>query len=168
MSQNFLKALSQCCTGSPHTTGTRAGGAREESGKFLRAQSQPRLSMERSHATPSTNTSTKLRLKCFAQPKFHMQTPSVVQYSIDAQIDVFDTQAFTEDQIKDTCEYAHTCNLGRHSRTHFQRDCNFTDRYLFSLSTTLIATPHPLLPSSLKLPSQNHFTAFHVSEFFRL
>ena len=40
-------------------------------------------------------------------------------------MDDFDTQAFTEDQSADTC------NLGRYSRTHFQRDCNFTDRHLF-------------------------------------
>ena len=58
-----------------------------------------------------------------------MQTPSVVKYSIDTQIDVFDTQAFTEDQINDTCEYAHACSLSRHSRTHFQMDCNFTDSH---------------------------------------
>ena len=56
-----------------------------------------------------------------------METPSVVEYSIDAQIDVFDTEAFAENEVDAACEYAHTCNLGCHGRTHFQRDCNFTE-----------------------------------------
>ena len=36
-----------------------------------------------------------------------------------------------------------------------------------SLSTPLITTPHPLLPVSLKLPSQQPFTACHVWELLR-
>ena len=60
-----------------------------------------------------------------------MQTPSVVEYSSDAQIDVFDTRAFAENQVDDTCEHARACNLGCHSRTHFQRKRKFTHRHPF-------------------------------------
>ena len=91
-----------------------------------------------------------------------MKTQSVVQDSIDTLIDVLNTQAFAEDQIKDALERAHTGNLGRHSRAQFQRDCNFTDRH------SSFPSPHPPLPLSLKLPSQNPFTVFHVLELFRL
>ena len=59
-----------------------------------------------------------------------MQTPSVVEYSVDAQIDVFGTQAFAEIKSIRACEYAYTCNLGCHSRAHSKRDCNLTDCHL--------------------------------------
>ena len=83
-------------------------------------------------------------------------------------IDFFDTQAFTEDQIKDSREHAHTSNLGCHSRANFQRIALLLMVTHFSLSTPLITIPHPLLPVFLKLPSQNPFTAFRVSELSRL
>ena len=57
--------------------------------------------------------------------QFHMETPSVVEYSVDAQIDVFDTQAFAENQVDEACEHAHTCNLGRRTRTHFPEGLQF-------------------------------------------
>ena len=40
--------------------------------------------------------------------QFHVQTPSVVEYSNDEQIDVFDTQPLAENQVDEACEYAHT------------------------------------------------------------
>ena len=81
-----------------------------------------------------------------------METPSVVEYSIDAQIDVFDTQAFAENEVDAACEYAHTCNLGCHGRTHFRGIAILPSVTHLSLSTPLITTPHPLLPLSVKLP----------------
>ena len=87
---------------------------------------------------------------------------SAVQDSIDSLIDVLFTQILPEDQIKDTREHAYSNNFSCHSRTHFQRHCDFTDCHPFFLSTPLITIPQPLLPLSLKLPSQKPRIAFHT------
>ena len=206
MKQNMLKTWTNATL--VHTT---TGLKRETPQKvleiFLRAS-------HKQHATPSTNTSTILSPKCFA----HMQTPSVVEYSIcemewttiqivdsrSTQVRMIhgcDTQLLyvangptvSEDgscRANDTCalqnyvqmrlrstlsehanklgillhsnrahvivawqqssdhtiprqqsnlrlthfqcsQHAHACNLGGHHRTHFQKECNFTDFHPF-------------------------------------
>ena len=87
-----------------------------------------------------------------------MHTPSVVKYSVDTQVDVFDTQAFTEAQIQNTREYAHTSNLGGHSRTHFQRDCMFANRHPFS---PVDAFDHRTTPTSAIVFEAAILVTFH-------
>ena len=47
--------------------------------------------------------------------------------TVSSMIDVLDTHAFTKNQFEDTPWHAHTNNFSCHGRTHFQRQCNFTD-----------------------------------------
>ena len=60
-----------------------------------------------------------------------MQNRSVIEDSIDSVIDVLNTQAFAKDQIDSTREYAHTSSFSCHGRSHFLKDCNFTDCHPF-------------------------------------
>ena len=96
-----------------------------------------------------------------------MQTPSVVEYSVDAQIDVLDTQPFTGNQIDDTCEHVHACNLGCHSRTHFQRDCNFTDCHDHHTTSTFALVFEASIPITFhRLPRLRILTS--VKDYFPL
>ena len=110
------------------TAETRAGGGREGSGKFLKASHKTRFSMNRSYATPSTDKS----LICDSYG-LHNRTQHAdiiicggFYWYTDWRLD---KQASAENQIKDTREHAHTSNLGRHSRAHFQAVCNLTNRH---------------------------------------
>ena len=70
---------------------------------------------------------------------------------------VFCTQTFEENQIQDSRGHAHAHHFGRHTLPTFR------GRAILLIVTPLTTTPHPLFPLSLQLPSQNPFTAFHVS-----
>ena len=73
------------------------------------------------------------------------------------------TQTFAEDQIEGTREHAYTKNFRRHGGSHFQRNCDLTDCHPFFVCLPLSLITIPLLPSSLKLPSQKPRIAFHVA-----
>ena len=92
-----------------------------------------------------------------------MQNQSVVQDWIDSLIDVLNAQAFAEDQIEDTCEHAHTPAISAAiAAPTFRETASLLIVTHFSLSTPLITIPYPLLPLSLKLPSQKPRIAFHT------
>ena len=117
------------CVGLRKSVETRTGGGPVDSGTFLKASATKHVYpwYGRTQRRPQTRPQFATHTACTA--KFHMQTSLIVDDSIDTLIDVLNTQAFAEDQIKDTREHAHTCNFGRHNRAHFQRDCNFTNRH---------------------------------------
>ena len=48
--------------------------------------------------------------------------------TVSSMIDVLDTHAFAKNQVEDTRQHARN-NFSCHGRTHFQRQCNFTDRH---------------------------------------
>ena len=88
--------------------------------------------------------------------------------TVSSMIIVLDTHAFAKNQVEDTRWHAHTNIFSCHGRTHFQRQCNFTDCHPFFSVNPLITMPHQLLPLSLMLPSQTPRIAFHVVASSRL
>ena len=96
--------------------------------KFLRA-SHKRVF----HRRPPTASPTDTHLHCdfrrSRQSKRHDQ--STGKDPVYSLVDVLYTQTFAKDQIEDTREHAHLNNFRRHSRTHFQWNCDPTDCHPF-------------------------------------
>ena len=129
----------------------RTGDGPDDSGTFLKALATNHVCSEygRSQRRPQARPQFATHTACTAE--FRTETTLFVDDSIDTLIDTLSTQAFAEDQIKDTHEHAHTSNLGRHGRANLQRTAISLMVTHLSLSTPLITTLHPLLPLSLKL-----------------
>ena len=92
-----------------------------------------------------------------------MSTSTTSEDGVDALINTFNTQIFVLDEIEDARENTDTHHFEGHGRTSTQGTANFAERDPLASINTLITTPQPLPPLTLKLPSQKPRTALRLS-----
>ena len=130
--------------------------AHQDAHKCAESKSQTRLSIKRTPAAKSTETPTNIPSQTFSNRQ-QWQDP------VYALINVLYTQTLTEDQIEDSRENATSPKSSAAMAAPTSKGTAIllivTD---FVCPTRLITIPQPLLPSSLKLPSQKPRIAFHV------